>query len=530
MYSVTGFSRTGPARERVVSAGLLACFVMLWFVTGAIAQPSEKYSGGRDGEPINIVWFVAEDMGPDLGSYGEPQAHTPNLDRFAENGVRFTRAFTPTPVCSSSRSAFMTGMYAHSIDVQHHRSHRNNGQYLPAGVRVVTDWLRANGYTTGLIEKMPEPVDWHGNPKKDWNFDYRSPAGASGDDKPYDTRSWSELTKQEPFFAQVQISESHRGFHGPRKADPSKVDLPPYYPDHPIARKDWARYLDTVSVADRKFGQFMKLLQKEGHFEDTLVFFFADHGRAMVRGKQWPYDSGLQVPLLIQWPTGVESPEQYEAGTVDDRLVNIIDVTATTLWAAGVQPPMLMQGRVFYGSRADRLERSFVFGERGRGDETVFRIRTVRSKRYRYIRNYYPDRPFLQRNAYKERAYPMMDLLRRLHFEGKLTPVQENLLDPDRPAEELYYIPDDPHEINNLADSDDPEHRAARQRLRGALQTWIETTNDQGRFPEDPEVIKRWKTKFDRRFERWAETHPEEYKRFKKLKKEWKRAESGAEE
>ncbi len=506
---------------------LLPVAIVTFFLFPSLlhAQHPDAYSSGRDGEPMNIVWFIVEDTGPDLGSYGEPQAHTPNLDRFSENGVRFTNAFTPTPVCSSSRSAFMTGMYAHSIDTQHHRSHRGDGYTLPHGVRLVTDWLRKNGYTTGLIETMPEPVDWHGSPKKDWNFTYQSPDGSSSQ-RAYDTQDWSELTKNEPFFAQVQIPESHRGFHGPRKADPEKVDLRPYYPDHPVARKDWARYLDTVSLADRKFGQFMKLLQKEGHFEDTLVIFFADHGRAMVRGKQWPYDSGLQVPLLIQWPSDLEAPKRYEAGTVDDRLINIIDVTATTLWAAGVQPPMLMQGRVFYGPRADRLNRKYVFGERGRGDETVFRIRTVRSKKYRYIRNYYPDRPFLQRNAYKERAYPMMDLLRQLHFKDQLTPVQEKLLAPDRPAEELYYLPEDPHEVNNLVDSKKQKHRDALHRLRGALQAWIETTNDQGRFPEDSDVLQKWKDQFNKQFRAWKKAYPEKYRRFKKLKEEWRRKET----
>ncbi len=465
---------------------------------------------GGEGKRPNIVWFICEDMGPDLGCYGEPQADTPHLDRLADSGMRYTNAFTTAPVCSPSRSSFMTGMYPTSIDAHHHRSHRITDHALPAGVRVITDWLRPAGYHTATPWKA----------KRDWNFDYH---GKAGKDRPYDSRDWSSLKANQPFFAQVQVSESHRSFHGPRRADPDKVEVPPYYPDHPKVRKDWARYLDSVAVADRKFGKMMKKLKADGLLENTIIFMFADHGRAMVRGKQWPYDSGLGIPLLVRWPQSMDPPKHYEAGTVSDRLVSAIDITATTLWAAGVEPPMTMQGRVIYGDRADKLTRQYAFGGRGRGDETEFRMRTVRTKEYRYIRSWHPERPFLQRNAYKERAYPVIDLMRKLHFQEKLKPAQEKLLAPDRPEEELYHIPSDPYEIHNLADSDKAEHRAALRRLRSVLDAWMVETNDQGRFPEDPKVLKHWQTRFDKRFKQWAKNHPEKHARYKKLQREWER-------
>ncbi len=478
-------------------------FVLAWFVFVPAAHAQDESN-----RP-NIVWFITEDMGPDLGTYGEPEARTPNFDRLAEQGMQFNRAFTTTPVCSSSRSSFMTGMYATSIDTHHHRSHRDDGYTLPEGVRVITDWLRPAGYHTMLGWKK----------KKDWNFNYE---GRAGKDRPYDAGNLNNLSDRQPFFAQVQLQEAHRDFHGPKRANPDRVDLPPYYPDHPKTREIWARYLDTVAVADQKFGTLVSKLKDEGVYDNTIIFMFADHGRAMVRGKQWCYDSGLRVPLIVRWPDSLSPPSQYEKGTESDRLLSAIDITATTLWAAGVEPPMLMQGRVFFGPRAERLERKFVFGGRGRGDETEFSTRTVRSKNYRYIRNRHPERPFLQRNEYKERQYPTIDLMRKLFFEDKLNDVQEKLLAPDRPPEELYYLPEDPHEVNNLINSNKKQHVRARIRLQSALETWRVETNDQGRFSEDPAVRKKWQDRFDRRWEQFKDKSPEKYRRYKKLLEHWR--------
>lgn len=484
-------------------------------------RPASAAAADAEQQRPNILWLIGEDLGPELGCYGTPEAETPNLDRLAKQGVRYTRAFTVTPVCSSSRSALMTGMYATSIDAQHHRSHRNDGYTLPEGVRVLTDWLRPAGYFTANVRHFPDSAGFRGTGKTDWNFNYEGRAGEKG---PFDTDRWSDLKEHQPFYAQVNFPETHRDFHGPERADPDKVEIPPYYPDHPLVRKDWARYLDTLMVLDEKIGTILELLERDGLAENTIVVFLGDHGRAMVRGKQWPYDSGLHIPLLIRWPENFEPPKHFEAGTVDGRLIQSIDVSATTLWAAGVEPPMLMQGRVFLGERADRFPpRKYAFAARGRGDETQFRIRTVRSKRYRYIRNYHPERPFMLLNEYKERQYPVMDLLRKLHFEGKLTPVQEKLLAPSRPAEELYDLKSDPWETNNLIDSKKPEHRRALIELRAALETWMYETNDQGRFPEDPEVVKRWKQSDARRFRNWGEKHPEKYERIQKLRREWQR-------
>jgi len=283
-----------------------------------------------------------------------------------------------------------------------------------------------------------------------------------------------------------------RGFPAPRRADPAKVDLPPYYPDHPEARADWANYLDAATALDLKIGQVLAQLERDGLADNTIVIFFGDNGAAHVRSKQWCYESGLSVPLIVHWPRGLPAPAGFAAGAVSDRLVEAIDFTATTLALAGAPLPPKMQGRVFLGDRA-APPRDYAFGARDRCDETVDRIRTVRDARYRYIRNFMPELPLLRPNGYKDTMYPMVALMKRLHAEGKLDPVQEALMAPRRPAEELYDLEADPHEIRNLADS--PAHQADRARLSAVLDQWIIDTDDQGRIPEPPGVVEYWAEK-----------------------------------
>ena len=427
----------------------------------------------------NILWLIAEDFGPHLGCDGTKEVSTPNLDALAKAGVRYTRFFTTAPVCSPSRSAFMTGMYQTTIGAHHHRSHRDDGFQLPEGVKVLTDWFRPEGYFTANIRQMPAGIDFQGTGKTDWNFARQG--------KAFDSQKWDDLKNHQPFFAQINFQETHRAFHAPPHADPAKVELPPWTPDHPVARADWAAYLDAATELDRKVGMVLAQLEADGLAANTIVVFFGDNGMAQVRGKQFCYDSGLHVPLLIRWPKDVPAPEGFQAGSVDARLLCAIDLGPTMLALAGAAKPAKMQGRIFLGSKREP-DREYVFGARDRCDETTFRFRTVRDVRYRYIRNFTPDRPFLQANAYKEKSYPVWNLLKELHAQGKLTPAQEFLCAPTMPEEELYDIENDPHEIQNLAAS--PEHQEVKNRLRGVLEKWIEETNDQGRTPEPPELQK----------------------------------------
>jgi arylsulfatase A-like enzyme len=471
----------GREEELVAILGRAVASAALWAV---LAAPPPVASAA---ERPNILWLVAEDLGPHLGSDGAREVKTPRLDRLAAEGARYTRFFTTAPVCSASRSAFMTGMYQTTIGAHNHRSHRDDGYTLPPGVRVLTDWMRDAGYFAANVVRFPEGVELAGTGKTDWNFTYRG--------RPFDSDRWEDLKAHEPFFAQVNFSETHRAsvekqgtpWPYPRRADPERVVLPPYYPDHPVTRRDWAGYLDAVTSLDEKVGKVLDLLERDGLASRTVVVFFGDNGQAHVRGKQFCYDSGLHVPMIVRLPRALAAGKGPAAGTVVEALVSAIDLAPTMLSIAGAKPPERMQGQVFLGAHAAPVRR-YVFGARDRCDETVFRFRTVRDARYRYIRNFTPERPLLQPNRYKEASYPVWNLIKELHRDGRLTAVQARLAAPTMPDEELYDTEADPHETENLASSSLPAHQEALRRLRGVLEEWIETTDDKGRVPEPPEV------------------------------------------
>jgi N-sulfoglucosamine sulfohydrolase len=460
---------------------LSLCFLLICAATAIRLNPSaqQQRRGAAAPKRPNILWLIAEDFGVELGCYGAKEVWTPNLDRLAGEGVRYTKAYTTAPVCSPSRSAFMTGMYQTTIGAHHHRSHRDDDYHLPVGVRILTDWLRDEGYFTANVRELPASLGFKGTGKTDWNFTY--------DREPFDSDNWADLKAHQPFYAQINFQETHRTFHAPPRADPAKVVFPPYYPDHPVTRKDWAQYLDAATELDRKVGLILDQLKADGVADDTIIVFFGDNGQAQVRGKQFIYESGLHVPLIIRWAKNFPAPKNYRAGKVDDRLIAAIDLAPTMMEVAGVRKPAQMQGEIFLGENAAR-PRQYAFGARDRCDETAFRFRTVRDARYRYIRNFTPDRPLLQPNQYKERQYPVWNLLKELDAQGKLNLMQKVLTAPTMAPEELFDLDRDPYEIENLVNSTKPEHRAALKQLRATLEKWIVESNDQGRTPEPPEV------------------------------------------
>lgn len=457
-----------------------------WFVASISLITLSLFTGdaaeGRPKRP-NILWLIAEDFSPDLGCYGAQQVWSPKLDRLAGQGMRYTRAFTTAPVCSASRSAFITGMYQTTIGAHHHRSHRDDGYRLPAGVKVISDWMREAGYFTANLRKLPASCGFDGTGKTDWNFTYEG--------QPFDSDDWADLKPYQPFYAQINFQETHRKFHAPKKADPAKVEVPPIYPDHPVTREDWAAYLDAATDLDRKIGLVLQQLEADGLGDDTIVLFMSDHGQAHVRGKQFCYDDGLRIPLIIRWAKNFPQPKGLKEGGVSDQLIEAIDLAPTFLDVAGLKKPAGMQGRVFLGDRSEP-PREYAFGARDRCDETMFRFRTVRDARYRYIRNFMPERPFLQKNNYKERSYPVWNLIKDLGTQGKLSEWQESFyLAPTTAPEELYDLETDPWAMNNLVQSSKPEHQTVLKRLSAALERWSEESKDQGRILEPPEVTAR---------------------------------------
>jgi arylsulfatase A-like enzyme len=426
----------------------------------------------------NILWILSEDMSPQLGCYGEPLIQTPNLDRMAREGARFENAFTTAPVCSASRSALATGMFQTTIGSHNHRTIFKKP--LPSPVRHMCDYLREAGYFTVLSAPAPgtkrlpgQGTGAAGSGKTDYNFVA---------EKPFDSYDWSQRPKDKPFFAQLTLQESHKGVGWPlgRKETPridqSKLKLAPYWPDHPVARDEYANYLEAIQLVDRYTGEIMERLEREGIADNTLVFFMGDNGSCLFRGKQFLYEGGIRVPLLVRWPG------QVAPGTVREELISGVDLTGATLAAAGVELPSHLHGRDFLARNAQ--SRPYIFAARDRCDIATERMRCVRDSRYKYIRNFLPGIPYMQANPYKEKEYPTWNLVKQLHKEGKLNDVQSLFLADHKPVEELYDLQADPHEVKNLAS--DKAHRERLIAMRKLVDDWIVQTADKGNMMENP--------------------------------------------
>ena len=434
----------------------------------------------------NVVLILAEDASADLGVYGNALVHTPRLDRLAGEGVRFERAFVTSPICSPSRTALVTGMYPTTTGTMHHRSQVRRGKGsgnkdfyasydLPPSVPFLPRLFQDAGYYTVL--GGPQREDDSGLGKSDYNFEWDLSA--------YDAADWSGRQPGQPFFAQVQLEgaktrgnsreDYHRAFdRAAHPVSPADVTLPPYYPDLPDVRQDWAAYLSTWEATDDEVGAVLDRLEREGIADSTVVVFLTDHGVSHLRGKQFVYDEGTRVPLIVRLPDG------ERAGTVRRDLVEHIDLAPTVLAWAGIALPPAMQGRDLFAR--DLAPRPYVFAARDRGDETIDLIRSVRTERFRYVRNYYSDRPALQPNRYKD-GKTIMETTRAAHAAGQLSPLQERLLfAPERPPEELYDVLADPFETENLAG--DPAFRPVLDSLRAVHVRWMERSGDLGLIPE----------------------------------------------
>lgn len=414
----------------------------------------------------NVVWIIADDLGPELSCYGYPEVATPNIDRLAASGTLYTHAFATAPVCSSSRTAFQTGQYQTTVGGHHHNT--RDKPVLPDSIPTVTGQMQQAGYfvVNGRGVKGDKKIA-----KSHLNFVYQAKTFFDGND-------WSQREAGQPFFAQVQINEPHREFD--RSDRPrSNAPIPPYYPDHPVTRADWANYLATIEEGDRKIGAVLDRLEAEGELANTLIFLFGDHGRPHVRGKQWLYEGGLHTPLIVSWPGKVK------AGTVESRFASLLDLMPTTLAAVGAEVPDLsgldLPGLDLLAD--DWQGHAMIFAARDRCGDAPDRIRSVRTREFKYIRNFHPERPYLQHSGYKKLSYPVETVMKVLHAEGKWTsPLMANT----RPAEELYDLKVDPHEMNNLAGS--PAHATKLLELREAVDQWIEETGDLGAIDESKTV------------------------------------------
>ncbi len=420
--------------------------------------------------PPNVLWIIVDDMSPHFGCYGEKSIQTPHVDRLAREGTRFDNAFITAPVCSPCRSALITGMYQTTIGSHHHRSGRGSLKIkLPQGVEPVPLLFQRAGYHTCIGNGVL------GNSvtgKTDYNFEWKKGM--------YDSADWSNRKQGQPFFMQVQLQGGKlRDGNGWKNLKLlfgetfTSVTLPPYYPRDPELLKDWAFYLDAVRQTDHQVGGILARLEKEKLLEKTLVIFMTDHGISHARGKQFLYDEGTRVPLILRGP-GINQ------GMVRSDMVEHIDLAAFSLAYAGIEIPTSMQGKNILSPLHQPKEA--VFAARDRCDETVDRLRSVRTKDWLCIENGYPGRPALQPNRYKDHK-PTLIRLRELRDNKTLPALSHALLfAPTRPRWELYHRPDDPFQINNVAL--DASNTETLNQLKGMLAKWQVETGDKGRDPE----------------------------------------------
>ncbi len=428
-------------------------------------------------ERPNILWISAEDIGPHLGCYGDPHAITPHLDQLASRGVRYRHAFTAAGVCAPCRSTIITGMYQNSIGTHHMRCDAT----LPDWLTPFPLLLRASGYYCT------------NNQKTDYQFS--EPSAREIWDENSAKAHWSHRPADRPFFAVFNFTGCHESgiareakhrkvtsvLTPEQRQDPAAfTNLPPYYPDNAVVREAWRRYYENITALDHFVGERIAELVSAGEWDNTIVFFWSDHGAGLPRAKRWLYDSGTRIPLIVSIPEAFRSPGQGEPGTVSDELIVSNDFGCTVLNLAGVTVPDYVQGRAFLGPGLSP-PREAVFGARDRMDERYDIIRTVRTHRFRYIRNFEPLKPYYQFMNTPEQGATMREI-RRAEKSGELTPAMALFSGTSKPTEELYDTAADPHEINNLAE--DPEYAPILAEMRERLAEWQFSIGDIGLLPE----------------------------------------------
>jgi len=428
-------------------------------------------------KPTNILWVYIEDQNAWNNAWGDNTVSTPTIKKFAEQGVRFTNVHQPSPVCSATRSALITGQYQTSLGVHQHRSNRSSyqGVFLPKGYKTVPELFADAGYQTFNIGKD----DY--NFKYDRNRLYTAHAGKSGYQGAHQGTdfNWAKQLKNKPFFGQIQLKGGkHSKFNGKKipVVNPSDMQLPPYYADTPATRYEWARHYKTQVMSDIELAEILAQLDENGILENS------DHGMGLLRHKQELYEDGVKVPLIINWPEGKH--QLIVKGAVRDELVSGLDIPATSLALAGIDIPAYYEGKNLFSN--DFYGRDYVISAKDRMDYTFDRSRTVRTDKYRYIRQFHPERSRAQPQFRDKKKFSTE--YRALYKQGKLTPIQADYFAATKPVEELYNLEEDPHQIHNLANNTELSDELKRHRK--ILLEWIARTDDKGAYPESDKAIK----------------------------------------
>jgi len=465
--------------------GSIFSFVLLLAI---ISSCKKEKKTGDEIVPPNIVWLVAEDQSPEwFPMYGDSTISLPNLEELSNDGVVFNNAYSPVPVCAPARSAIITGMYPSTLGTHNMRTHApwrgaegkpypnldipSYSPIVPDGVKMFTQYLREKGYYCS------------NGPKEDYNFQMQLSAW----DESSADHHFRNRRDDQPFFSVFNFNVCHESQIWKRGKDslfvsPSKVKVPPYFPDNDTIRHDLAVNYSNLKRLDDQIGAILSDLKEDGLYENSIIFFYGDHGGPFPRHKRALYETGTKVPMVIKFP------KNEKAGSFDNRFMSFIDLAPTVLSLAGIAPPEVMQGIAQFGTFEVKEKPNYTFHTSDRFDGIYDRLRAVRSERYKYIKSFDTTLSHALPVKYREQM-PMMRALRRMYASGGLNGNQEHWLHPTKPSEELYDLKNDPYELKNLASVAGMQDTLLH--FRKILQEWIIETNDLGRIPEQ-ELIAKW--------------------------------------
>lgn len=462
---------------------LLVIVLVLAILSGACSKQEKA-------KP-NILWIYVEDLSPEFACYGNVIVSTPNVDDLAKNGVMFTNMHMPAAVCSALRSGIITGTMPTTLGLHNHHSSRDlaSAIFLPDSIKTIPELFKEAGYFT--YNKGKDDYNFWYDRRNLYEGEFRSIGmyGMSGN-----KIDWNARAEGQAFFGQIQLFGNKHVYNRKfkenrvRPINPDLIDVPPYYPDSAFVRQDLADHLECIELTDKEVGAIVDDLERDGLLKNTYIFFISDHGMRLWRHKQFLYDAGTNVPFIIAY---YGEDGQLEKGSINDDLMSGLDIGTTTLGLANIEVPSYTEGRDFLAE--NYTPREFVISVRDRCDFTIDRIRSVRTKEFRYIKNYFPARPYMQPNYRDE--WDITQQMRTLVANNQLNDVAAQFWGAERPVEELYDVEKDPHMINNLAT--DPVYVTHLSELRLILEKWEKATDDKGQYPEGVDGLRfmynRWK-------------------------------------
>lgn len=463
--------------------GLLVLVLAISQCSNEETAKSEQASGPKLPQKPNILWLVAEDLSAIIPPFGDNTVATPNLTRLANEGIRYTQVYSSSGVCAPSRTAIATGMYQNRIGAQHMRT-TNIADFgvegivpyeavPPAYVKMHSQYFREAGYYAS------------NNAKEDYQF--RKTVTAWDDSSR--SAHWRNRAKGQPFFSVFNFGITHESQVWAQAGNPLLVDenlevpIPPYLPDSEIGRKDVRQVYSNIVAMDQQVGEILNQLEEDGLLDSTIIFWYSDHGGPLPRQKRLLYDSGIHLPLIIRFP------DQYRAGEIDDQLISFVDFKSTILSLAGIEPPTYVDGRAFLGEYAASTSRDYVHAAADRFDSEYDTIRAVRDKRFKYLRNFNPEKPYYLPLTYREQM-PVMQELLRMRDAGQLNETQAQWFRTSKEEEELFDTENDPYELNNLAG--DTSYAEKLAELRNELDSWMSYIDDKGLMPEVDLINSMW--------------------------------------